>query len=160
MSLELNYINNTSDSGFDEYEDDFISITNKVINLLEIEETLSLSVSIVLDEEIRKLNNEYRSIDKTTDVLSFAFESDLTDEEREFYKTQMSYRELGDIFISSGKAKSQSSEYGHSLRREVCFLFTHGLLHLLGYDHQNEEDQEEMFAMQTKVLNLLNIDRS
>lgn len=160
MSLELNYLNNTSDSGFDEYEDDFISITNKVINLLEIEETLSLSVSIVLDEEIRKLNNEYRSIDKTTDVLSFAFESDLTDKEREFYKSQMSYRELGDIFISGDKAKSQSSEYGHSLRREVCFLFTHGLLHLLGYDHQNEEEQEEMFLMQTKVLNLLNIDRS
>lgn len=68
-------------------------------------------------------------------------------------------RSLGDIFISVDHAAAQAVEYGHSLRREMCFLFTHGLLHLLGYDHMNPEDEEKMFAVQKEILERLDIKR-
>ena len=68
-------------------------------------------------------------------------------------------RELGDIFISIDHARLQAQEYGHSFYREMCFLFTHGLLHLLGFDHMKEEDEQEMFAMQDCILQELNIGR-
>ena len=68
-------------------------------------------------------------------------------------------RELGDIFISVDHAKSQAEEYGHSLRREMCFLFTHGLLHLLGYDHMKEEDEKVMFTLQKEILKELHMTR-
>ena len=68
-------------------------------------------------------------------------------------------RSLGDIFISYDHAVSQAEEYGHSLKREMCFLFTHGLLHLLGYDHMQEDEEKEMFALQKEILEKLNIGR-
>ena len=68
-------------------------------------------------------------------------------------------RQLGDIFISLDKAKEQAESYGHSFKREFCFLFTHGLLHLLGYDHMQEEEAKKMFALQEKILNDQNITR-
>ena len=68
-------------------------------------------------------------------------------------------RELGDIFISVDKAKQQAQEYQHSLKREMCFLFVHGLLHLLGYDHMNEEDEKVMFQKQDEILNYFSITR-
>ena len=64
---------------------------------------------------------------------------------------------LGDIYISIDKAKSQAIEYGHSFKREICFLAVHGFLHLLGYDHMNKEDEEEMFSLQELILNGTNI---
>ena len=66
---------------------------------------------------------------------------------------------LGDIFISYHHACIQAEEYQHTLKREMCFLFTHGLLHLLGYDHMNEEDEKEMFTLQKEILNQLGIER-
>ena len=68
-------------------------------------------------------------------------------------------RSLGDIFISIDHAKMQAEEYGHSLKREMCFLFTHGLLHLLGFDHMEAEDEKEMIAMQKTILEALAIGR-
>ena len=68
-------------------------------------------------------------------------------------------RSLGDIFISHHHACIQAEEYQHTLKREMCFLFTHGLLHLLGYDHMNEEDEKEMFTLQKEILNQLGIER-
>ena len=68
-------------------------------------------------------------------------------------------RSLGDIFISIDHAKMQAEEYGHSLKREMCFLFTHGLLHLLGFDHMEAEDEKEMIAMQKAILEALAIGR-
>ena len=66
---------------------------------------------------------------------------------------------LGDIVISIPKVEEQAEEYGHSFYREMCFLFTHGLLHLLGFDHMNEEDEKVMFSRQKEILNALNIER-
>ena len=96
------------------------------------------------------MNREYRNVDRPTDVISFAF---LDNEEN---KDEMLKHSgpvcLGDIYISVDKAKEQAEEYGHPLKRELSFLFVHGLLHLLGYDHMNKEDEEVMFKLQDEIL--------
>ena len=68
-------------------------------------------------------------------------------------------REIGDIVINLDRVKSQANDYGHTERREMCFLFTHGLLHLLGYDHMEENDEKEMFSLQEMILKNLDINR-
>jgi len=102
---------------------------------------------IIVDEEtIREINKIYRDKDSVTDVISFALEDDKT-----FIKTD--FRILGDIYICLNKAKSQALEYNHSFLREIAFLSIHGLLHLLGYDHMEKEDEEVMFKLQEMILN-------
>lgn len=101
------------------------------------------------DEEMHKMNKEYRGIDRTTDVLSFA----LNDNKH----INPILNSLGDIFISIPKMKSQAIEYGHSEKRELSFLVVHGILHLLGYDHMNESDEIIMFGLQKDILDELNI---
>jgi probable rRNA maturation factor len=102
---------------------------------------------IIVDENtIHEINRTYRGKDNVTDVISFALEDDKT-----FIKTD--YRILGDIYICLEKAKSQSKEYEHSLLRELSFLTIHGLLHLLGYDHMEKEDERVMFDLQEMILN-------
>ena len=98
------------------------------------------------------VNKEYRNIDRETDVISFALEDDKT-----FNRSDI--RILGDIYISIDKARSQSVEYGHSLKRELYFLAVHGLLHLLGYDHMKEEDEKVMFGKQEEILSRYGINR-
>ncbi len=99
---------------------------------------------------MHEMNKEYRGIDRTTDVLSFALE------DNDKFKTEV--RELGDIFVSIPKMKAQAEEYGHSEKRELSFLVCHGLLHLLGYDHtRSEEDEKIHFGKQEEILNDLNI---
>lgn len=104
------------------------------------------SVIIITDSEIKAINKKYRKIDKPTDVISFALEEN--QKEQVFLKNRV----LGDIYISLDKAKKQAIEYGHSLRRELCFLAVHGLLHLLGYDHNNKEEEKIMFKKQELIL--------
>ena len=111
------------------------------------------SVIIVDNNEIHKINKEYRNIDKETDVISFALEDDKTINDSPI-------RVLGDIYISIDKAKSQALEYNHSLKRELCFLMTHGFLHLLGYDHMTKEDEEIMFPLQEKILDEYGVSRN
>lgn len=103
------------------------------------------NVILVDSNTIKDINREYRGKDSVTDVISFALEDDKT-----FIKTDI--RILGDIYICVEKAISQSIEYGHSFQREICFLSIHGLLHLLGYDHMNEEDEKIMFGLQEMIL--------
>lgn len=110
------------------------------------------NVIIVDDEEIHRINKEYRNIDRPTDVISFALEDD-----HSFNRSDI--RVLGDIYISLDHVKSQSIEYGHSFKRELFFLAVHGLLHLLGYDHMTEEDEKVMFAKQEEVLSRYGITR-
>ena len=114
---------------------------------------MELSCIIVDDNKIHEINRDYRQIDKSTDVISFAMEDN-----DQYYVAGMP-RSLGDIFISIDHAKTQAKDYGHSLKREMCFLFTHGLLHLLGYDHMNEDDEKEMFDLQKQILTTLQIER-
>lgn len=110
------------------------------------------SIIFVSDEEIHEMNRTYRGVDRVTDVISFAFEDN----------GQMEYngcRLLGDIYISIDQMKRQAKEYGHSEKRELSFLAVHGMLHLLGYDHMEKEEEQEMFALQELILDAANIKR-
>ena len=112
---------------------------------------VTFNVIFVDNNYIHELNKTYRHIDRETDVITFALEDDQTFNPLD--------RVLGDIYISLDKAKSQSEEYGHSLKRELCFLATHGLLHLLGYDHMEKDDEKVMFSLQEEILNEMGITR-
>ncbi|MCI9048990.1 MAG: rRNA maturation RNase YbeY [Coprobacillus sp.] len=136
-----------------DYEKQFIEIIKTTLDYLKIEDDIEMSCILVDDEDIHQINKEYRHIDQSTDVISFALEDN-----EQFYIEGMP-RSIGDIFISVDHARIQAQEYGHSLKREMCFLFTHGLLHLLGYDHMNEDDEKEMFSLQKEILNHLHIER-
>ena len=114
---------------------DYQKIKNAIFNII-----------IVDEDTIRNINKEYRNKDSVTDVISFALEDDET-----FVKTDM--RILGDIYICLKRCKDQAIEYGHSFMRELSFLTIHGLLHLLGYDHMNEDDEKIMFKLQEMILN-------
>ena len=121
----------------------------KIINrTLEMENVKDSTFSIVFidDEYMHELNLKYRGIDRTTDVLSFAFEDN--------NKICYNIRQLGEIFVSIPKMKLQAEEYRHSEKRELAFLIVHGILHLLGYDHTlGLKEEKEMFEKQELVLN-------
>ena len=139
------------------YNDDFLELeilTNYTKFIVEKEklDNCVFNVMLVDDEFIKNLNSEYRNIDKTTDVISFALE-----DYEENYEQEI--RVLGDIYISIDTAYKQALEYNHSKVREVCFLLTHGLLHLLGYDHIEEDDEIIMFKKQEELLNEYEIQR-
>ena len=134
----------------DEYGCTFdYSYLNKVINrTLEMEGVTSSCFCIIFitDEKMHELNLKYRGIDRSTDVLSFAFEDN--------NKFCYNIRQLGEIFISIPKMEVQAREYSHGYQRELAFLVVHGLLHLLGYDHTlGEKEEKEMFSKQELVLN-------
>lgn len=135
----IDEIENLND--FINYSVNYLKINNPVFNII-----------FVNNEKIREINKIYRNIDRETDVISFALEDDKT------FNTDK-FRFLGDIYISIDKAKSQAIEYGHTLKREICFLSIHGLLHLLGYDHMNKEEEKIMFDLQEEILNSYGIKR-
>ena len=130
-----------------DYEKDYSTIKEKAGKLLNKSEDLVCSVIFCDPEQIHEINRDYRNVDRPTDVISFAMQDDdsniLIEEEE---------NELGDIFINTQAILDQAKEYGHSPRRESCFLFCHGLLHLLGYDHMTPEDEEVMFGLQKEIL--------
>jgi len=114
-----------------------------------------VSVSFTDDEGIRRLNRNFRKIDSATDVLSFPlFDFDGGEEPAVDELENM----LGDIVISLERAKQQAEEFGHSFEREVAFLCVHSMLHLLGYDHVNSEDEElDMRRRQTAIMEMLGL---
>src|SRR5690554_1291171 len=125
-----------------------------------------VALSFVDDETIRELNKNYRGLDKITDVLSFALTEHEPDEpvimfnEEEWDETPDSEdKMLGDIVISVPQALEQSKEYGHSLEREIGFLFVHGFLHLIGYDHQDDAAEQIMIAKQERILSQIGLTR-
>jgi probable rRNA maturation factor len=127
-----------------------IRCIKKILNYAISKEGISniyFNIILVDNPTIYDLNKQYRNIDRETDVLSFA----LGDEKDE--PSYTSKNVLGDIYISVDKAIEQSKDYGHSLVRELCFLSIHGLLHLLGYDHIEKEDEKIMFDKQEMILN-------
>ena len=117
------------------------------------ESRTEISVSFVEAEEIKRLNAEYRQVDSVTDVLSFPQFDDMSDipEEGEIC--------LGDVVICRQRAEEQAAEFGHSFEREIIYLFTHSILHLLGYDHMTDEDKSEMRAREEEVMEYLGIGR-
>ena len=136
-----------------DYEISETSDMKKVLEIAIKEEELNdveFNVILVDNNYIHELNKNYRKIDRETDVITFSLEDNEEVNEEE-------HRLLGDIYISVDKAKSQALEYGHSFKREICFLAVHGFLHLLGYDHMNKHDEEIMFSKQELILNEANI---
>ena len=145
-------------------------VQSVIIKCLETEKVpyeSEISLTIVDKEEIRALNCEYRDIDRSTDVLSFPqmdpVSNGLIDweslDETEIMNYDTNHIMLGDIVLCYEVAEEQAKTYGHSLKREVCFLVAHSMFHLLGYDHMNEEDEKLMIAKQNEVLSELGINR-
>lgn len=128
---------------------------NDYINFVVKEQKLEnaiFNIIFVTNNEIHQINRKYRNVDRVTDVISFALE-DNKDIELE------GIRVLGDIYIAVDVAYNQALEYGHSKEREVSFLATHGILHLLGYDHMEESEEKVMFKLQEELLTKYNITR-
>ena len=142
--MEITIYNRTNED-VQEYQALFEKIGAAAEKQLHLSQTCEISVTFVRSAAIHKINRDYRGIDRPTDVISFAINDspDLIDDGE---------KDLGDLFININYARRQAKEYGHSLKREVCFLFTHGLLHCLGYDHMKPEDEKVMFALQEKIL--------
>lgn len=116
-------------------------------------ENAEISLTFVSKEEIRELNNQYRGIDNHTDVLSFPLIEDFDEiEEEDEYM-------LGDVVICLEKAREQAEEYGHSEAREIVYLFVHSVCHLLGFDHMEEDEKQEMRSREEEVMTLLDLER-
>jgi probable rRNA maturation factor len=142
--------------------EDILGLVKNVLNHAAEMENLAglseVSVTFMTDEEIRKINAEYRGKDKATDVISFALE-EMTEGEIAIVQEEDMPIVLGDIIISVETAARQSAEYGHDERREIGFLALHGFLHLLGYDHMTEEDEQKMFGRQKEILTSFGLER-
>ena len=147
--MELDF--NSLIDGFDEYEEIYLDLLKKTISYLSIKCSPIISVTLVDKDLIHQINRDYRNIDRETDVISFAF---LDGEDRSVIFSKKEDVVFGDIFICIPVAKEHANEYGHSLERELKFLFVHGLLHLIGYDHMSKEEEEVMFPLQEKILAL------
>lgn len=117
----------------------------------QIDEAL-FNIILVDEKEIHQLNLNYRGVDRPTDVITFALE------DGDSFQNPI-IRMLGDIYICIPIAYEQAEKYGHSRIREICFLATHGILHLLGYDHMEKEEEKIMFSHQEELLNAYEIKR-
>lgn len=144
---------------YDDRQDD-IKITDEIKNLIEksiaavlkvenLHENVEVSVSFVGDEEIRALNRDYRGVDKSTDVLSFPMDDEFI----------IVSRILGDVIINTRRVMEQAEELGHSDEREISYLTVHSILHLLGYDHMDDEDKKEMREREKLAMKELSIYR-
>lgn len=138
-----------------EMEDKIIEVLEEAARVHEVNDMAEVSLMLTDDESIHEMNREYRGIDRPTDVLSFALEEG--EEEEIFGGPEENL--LGDIIISVETAVRQAEEYGHSVEREMSFLALHGMLHLLGYDHMEEEERQEMRAQEKAILAALGINR-
>jgi probable rRNA maturation factor len=119
-----------------------------------VAQATEVTIALVSPEEIRELNCTYRQVDEETDVLSFGMDDD---QEPTSLPDALPY--LGDIAISFPRAEAQALEYGHSIKRECAYLTVHGVLHLLGHDHHDPDDQRQMRAAEEAVLALLGLSR-
>ncbi len=167
MKLSI-IINNDTEQNFSK---EYTDIINKVIAVSLDQEKcpyeIEVSVTITNNEEIRKINREHRDMDKPTDVLSFPLidftkpsEFDDIDEDNdEWFDLDTGELMLGDIIISLERAYEQAKEYGHSIEREIGFLTAHSMLHLMGYDHIINEEEQVMNAKQQQILNEVGLKR-
>ncbi len=133
-----------------------IKAANTVLSMEKVSDNVEVSIALVDDIYIQKLNHQYRNINAPTDVLSFAMRETVEGENSlNVYEEEL----LGDVVISLERAKSQALEYGHSFQREVGFLVVHGILHLLGYDHESEEEKVVMRQKEEEILKTIDLTR-
>ena len=120
------------------YYKDIQAVFKQAIVVCKLPKNISIGLILVDSEHMHQLNKTYRNKDKTTDVLTFV------DDHDQYY--------LGDVFINMQQATFQAKEYQHSFRREFCFLFVHGLLHTIGYDHQDAQAEATMISLTEEIL--------
>lgn len=154
--IEINY------NKIEKMEREEVIIKKVVQAVLEEEKIvhdLYINITLTNNEEIHIINKQYREVDRPTDVLSFPMYE--REEIPELRKKDNIFAEeiLGDIIISIPKVREQAEEYGHSFERELAYLTTHGMLHLLGYDHMIDEEKEQMRKREEEILEKLNITR-
>ena len=143
--MQITIYNRTNqDAGV--FEQLFEKIAEKAEQRLALSDDYELSVTFVRSRTIHTINRDYRGIDRPTDVISFAIRDDM-----EFEMVE-GMNDLGDIFINIERVKLQAEEYEHSIKREFVFLFIHGLLHCLGYDHMVKEDEIVMIEKQKMII--------
>ena len=148
MSVQLNL--EVEEAMASEVDEDLIRLVmERALKLERKRRAVEVTVVFTDDDDMRAINQQHRGVDATTDVLSFPLEAAggpafVTPPGKPLY--------LGDIVISFPRARQQAEEYGHSLRRELAFLVTHGMLHLLGYDHESEADRARMRLREEQVL--------
>ncbi len=148
-----------------EFEFDLLRVYDEVATRVSFPKKVKVNLSFVSREEIRELNKTTRNIDKVTDVLTYPYVDLQVGKKLKVSEYKMEIDPdtklltIGDIYICLDKAKEQAKEYNHSLKREVCFLLCHGLLHIAGYDHIEKKDEEVMTSLQEEIMNKLNITR-
>lgn len=147
-----------------DYEKIYKDVVDAVLNYFNCPYDYEISLLLVDNDSIRAINNETREIDSATDVLSFPNiefkvpgNFDNIDEFDDIFEPDSGELILGDIVISLGKLIAQAKEYGHSELREYAFLICHSMLHLIGFDHMEENERNEMEKYQNEIMNILNI---
>ena len=154
MNFEFTFLNEYN-SELDNYELIYENIAKVIFNHLNLNNFFIFEVDLVDAKTIHEINKNYRNVDRETDVISFAFEDD--DSYKKMVSNQDVPRDIGEIFICVDVAKRQAKEYQHSFEREMAFLFVHGLLHLLGYDHMTDQDEKVMFKLQDEIMEILSL---
>lgn len=144
-SMKFSLINQSNDLHLPSFRKNIVALNKRIASVLSLPKSFSYAVILIDDRAMKTINFTYRHLDQTTDVISFAL-NDGIDELEAFVE------ELGDIFISVDVVYRQAEAYGHSVQREFLFLVAHGVLHLLGYDHQTAEDEKCMFDLQKELL--------
>ncbi|WP_211246797.1 rRNA maturation RNase YbeY [Mycoplasma leonicaptivi] len=152
FEVELNIENTVKQAII--FKTEMRTILNNFLNFFDYknDKKIILDVSIVSKYKIRKLNKLYRNKDKVTDILSFDFGQD------DIYD-KLPIKHIGELVICWDKIETQSRKFNHSLKREFCYLFTHGLVHLQGFDHEEEEERKIMNKMVDDIFEPLNIKR-
>lgn len=147
--MQLNF-NNSSNKKYSKYKTILLKLTKKTFNDLKIDDNFIIDLDFVTSVNMKKINYQYRKINKETDVLSFAF-LELKKGEVKIKSKEPQF--LGEIIISTHKIEEQAKEFNHTFTYELAYLYIHGLLHLLGYDHvHNEKEKKVMFALEDKIL--------
>lgn len=145
--MKINFVNET-DLDVKEYK-------KLIRSIFKYEKSkMFFNIIFVTNDRIQQINNDYRGINKVTDVITFAL---MENPNEIFMEAEL---ELGDVFICIDRAISQAKDYGHSIEREMGFLAVHGYLHLIGYDHMTESDEKVMFAKQEEMLLRANLKRN
>lgn len=139
--MQINFINQSDESSWRAYRKFLNPVVDKTLSMVGRDKNVAINIVLVNKDAIHEMNRDFRDIDRATDVLSF-----------EDGSIEEGILNLGDIVISVEALREQSKDYGHSLKREFCFLVAHGTLHLLGFDHQTLEDELEMFGLQKEIL--------
>lgn len=144
--MKINLINQTENKDYVALRSRITLVNKAITKRLGLPNRFNYSIVLVNSQTIQQINKDYRDLDKPTDVISFAYNDDV-DQFDDFSD------EIGDIFINLDYVAKQAVDYGHSSAREYLFLITHGILHLLGYDHQNPADEKIMVDLQKEILN-------